>query len=88
MIFIFSLPRKLRHGSKIYFVWNFFFQNEIIQAVGQEAFELGLLMGTESDPLEEEQTQVYCFHHLLLLEYTAARFVSTLPKVYIKQVQF
>ena len=38
-------------------------------------------MGTESDPLEEELTQVYCFHHLLLLEYTAARFLSTLPKV-------
>ena len=38
-------------------------------------------MRTEPNPLEEEQTQVYCFHHLLLLEYTAAKYVSTLNKV-------
>ena len=58
-----------------------FLQAEILQSIGQEAFELGLFMGTESDPLEEEQTQVYCFHHLLLLEYTAAKYVFTLNKV-------
>ena len=52
-----------------------------MEAVGPEAFELGLLMGTESDPLEEEQTQVFTFHHLMLLEYTASRCVARMPKV-------
>ena len=61
-------------------------QDEILKAVGPEAFELGLLMGTESDPLEEEQTQVYCFHYLLLLEYTAANYVATLSKVRLEKV--
>ena len=52
-------------------------KSEILEAVGPEAFELGLLMGTESDPTEEEETQVYCFHHLLLLEYCAAKYAAT-----------
>ena len=52
-----------------------------MEAVGPEAFELGLLMGTESDPLEEEQAQVYTFHHLMLLEYTASKCVARMPKV-------
>ena len=56
-------------------------KSEILEAVGNEAFELGLLMGTESDPTEEEETQVYCFHHLLLLEYTVAKYISVLRKV-------
>ena len=38
-------------------------------------------MGTESDPRTEEQAQVYTFHHLLLLEFTAAKYVATLDKV-------
>ena len=60
------------------------FKSEILEAVGPEAFELGLLMGTESDPKEEEKTQVYCFHHLLLLEYTAAKYICILKRVGIK----
>ena len=60
------------------------FKSEILEAVGPEAFELGLLMGTESDPTEEEETQVYCFHHLLLLEYTAAKYISVLKRVRTK----
>ena len=38
-------------------------------------------MGTESDPRAEEQAQVYTFHQLLLLEFTAAKYVATLDKV-------
>ena len=49
--------------------------------VGPDAFELGLLMGTESETTEEESTQVYCFHHLLLLQYTAAKYVAALSLV-------
>ena len=59
----------------------FLFQDEIIQNVGKEAFELGLLMGTESDPLEEEQTQVCCFQHIVFQEFTAGKFMTTLDKV-------
>ena len=57
------------------------FQDEILEAVGPEAFELGLLMGTESDPTEEDQIQVYYFHHLMILEFVAAKYVATLSKV-------
>ena len=57
------------------------FKSEILEAVGLEAFELGLLMGTESDPTEEEETQIYCFQHLLLLENTAAKYISSLKRV-------
>ena len=62
------------------------FKSEILEEVGPEAFELGLLMGTESDPTEEEDTQVYCFYHLLLLEYTAAKYISLLKKVGTKKM--
>ena len=56
-------------------------QDDILREVGPEAFELGLLMGTESDPREEEESPVYCFHHLLLLEFCAAKYVALLTKV-------
>ena len=52
-----------------------------MEEVGKEAFELGLLMGTESDPMEEEQMQVYCFHHLLLAQVVASKYVATLDPV-------
>ena len=51
-----------------------------MEEVGEEAFELGLLMGTESDPTEE-QMQVYCFHHLLLAQFVASKYVATLDPV-------
>ena len=38
-------------------------------------------MGTESDPLEEEKTQVYCFQHIVFQEFTAGKFVATLDMV-------
>ena len=61
-----------------------------MEAVGEEAFELGLLMGTESDPMEEEQLQVYCFHHLLLTQFVASKYVATLDAVGVlnKSVKF
>ena len=46
-----------------------------------EAFELGLLMETEPDPLEEEQSQVYCFQHIVFQEFTAGKFVAILDMV-------
>ena len=47
------------------------FQEEIIDEVGYEAFELGLLTGIEPDPLEEEQKQRFRFSHLIFQEFTA-----------------
>ena len=38
-------------------------------------------MGTESDLLEEKQTQVYCFQHIVFQEFTAGNFLITLDKV-------
>ena len=52
-----------------------------MKTVGEEAFQLGLLMGTESDPKEEGQTTVFSFHHFLLQQFTAAKYVVTLDKV-------
>ena len=49
--------------------------------MGEEAFELGLLMGTESDPREEEQCTMFSFHHFLLQQFAAAKYVVTLDKV-------
>ena len=71
-------------GLVLYFLFHVdicIFKDEICQAVGPEAFELGLLMGTECDPLEEEQGKVYSFHHLMLLEFVAAKYVITLDDV-------
>ena len=52
-----------------------------MKTVGEEAFQLGLLMGTESYPKEEEQTTVFSFHHFLVQQFTAAKYVVTLDKV-------
>ena len=49
--------------------------------MGEEAFVLGLLMGTESDPREEEQCTMFSFHHFLLQQFAAAKYVVTLDKV-------
>ena len=42
-------------------------------------------MGTESDPSEEEETHVFCFHHLMILEFVAAKYAATLDKVIYPQ---
>ena len=70
-----------------HFKIKYYLQNEIINIVGPKAFELGLLMGTESDPLEEKQTQVYCFHHLLIQQFMAAKYVASLDKVTDRDIQ-
>ena len=56
-------------------------QEEIIDEVGYEAFELGLLTGIEPDPLEEEQKQRFSFNHLIVQEFTAGKFASTFQAV-------
>ncbi len=70
------------YDSVIYLVCgqihNGIFQAEILKKVGPDALKLGLLMGTEDDPREEEQQEVLSFHHLLIMEYTAGKYVSTL----------
>ena len=54
--------------------------------MGEEAFELGLLFGTETDdwvsPEEEEQT--FCFQHLILQEFVAGMFVANQDRVRTK----
>ena len=57
-------------------------QDEILQNVDPEAFELGLLMGTEPEPKEEE-SQVYCFQHRVFQEFIAGKFIATLDVVSI-----
>ena len=52
-------------------------QEEIIEEVGQEAFELGLLTGIEPNPHEEEQKQRFSFNHLIFQEFTAGKFAAT-----------
>ena len=53
-----------------------------MNAVGHEAFELGLLIEVKAEPQEEEEEgRLYCFHHLLFLEFIAAKYVSTADKV-------
>ncbi len=53
----------------------------ILERVGPDALKLGLLMGTEDDPQEEEQQEVLSFHHLLIMEFCAGKYVSTLSEV-------
>ena len=40
-------------------------------------------MGTKQDSTEEEEIEVYSFHHLLFLEFIAAKFVQTADKVIV-----
>ena len=59
-------------------------QEEILREVGPEAFDLGLLFGTESDPAEEEQEQLFCLDHMLLLEFVSAKYLATAEKVCVQ----
>ncbi len=49
-------------------------------------------MGTEDDPREEEQHEVLSFHHLLIMEFVAGKYISTLSKAsvifVVKSVEF
>ena len=52
-----------------------------MQEVGPEAFDLGLLFGTESDPTEEEQGDMFFFEHMMFLEFVAGKYVASVDKV-------
>ncbi len=56
-------------------------QSEILDKVGTDALKLGLLMGIEDDPREEEQREVLSFHHLLIMEFCAGKYISTWREV-------
>ncbi len=56
-------------------------QSEILDKVGPDALRLGLLMGTEDDPREEEQQEVLSFHHLTFMEFAAGKYISTKSRV-------
>ena len=64
-------------NSLSFYPFTLIFQEEIIDEVGYEAFELGLLTGIEPDPLEEEQKQRFRFSHLIFQEFTAGKFAAT-----------
>ena len=58
-----------------------YFQEEVIRVAGEEALELGLLFGTENLTPQEEETDVLCFAHLMLQEFTAGIFIGEQDKV-------
>ena len=53
----------------------------MIRVAGEDALELGLLFGTENLTPQEEETDVFCFQHLMLQEFVAAHFISLQDKV-------
>ncbi len=63
-------------------------QSEILEKAGPNALNLGLLMGTEDDPREEEQKEVLSFHHLLIMEFLAGKYISTLSEVSTEHASF
>ncbi len=69
------------------FLFLFFTQADILEKVGPDALKLGLLMGTEDDSREEEQQEVLSFHHLLIMEFVAAKYISTLTDVSVAVVE-
>ena len=58
-----------------------FFQEEVLHVAGEEALELGLLVGTENMTPQEEETEVFSFPHLMLQEFLASLYLSQLSKV-------
>ena len=58
-----------------------YFQEEVLRVAGEEALELGLLMGTENMTPQQEETEVFSFPHLMLQEFLASLYLSQLPKV-------
>ena len=51
----------------------------MIDKVGENALELGLLFGVEIS--QEEETDAVCFQHVMLQEFTAAVFIARLDKL-------
>ncbi len=56
-------------------------QAEILEKVGAAALQLGLLMGTEDESGEEKQQDLLRFYHLLIMEFCAGKYLSTLSEV-------
>ncbi len=53
----------------------------MIAEAGSEVLELGLLFGTEKTTIQEEQTDVFSFPHLLLQEFAAGKYISLQDQV-------
>ena len=58
-----------------------YFQEEVVREAGEEALDLGMLIGAEDPNPQEEETEMLCFPHLLFQEFVAANYVSVLTKV-------
>ena len=58
-----------------------YFQEEVVREAGEEALELGLLIGAEDPNPQEEETEMLCFPHLLFQEFAAANYIAELAKV-------
>ena len=62
-------------------VFIIIFQEEVVrEEAGEEALDLGLLIGAEDPDPQEEETEMLCFPHLLFQEFVAANYVSVLTK--------
>ena len=59
-----------------------YFQEEVFCEAGGEALELGLLIGAEDPNPQEEETEMFCFPHLLFQEFVAANYIAELAKVH------
>ncbi len=56
-------------------------QKEVIKVAGLDALELGLLFGTESQVVQEEQPDVVSFGHKSFQEFIAGKYLAQLNKV-------
>ncbi len=52
------------------------FQEEVLQAVGEQGLQLGLLFGTESRFIQEKQPDVLSFGHKSLQQFVAKYFID------------
>ena len=63
-----------------------YLQEEVVRVAGEKALELGLLFGTENLTPQEEETDVFCFAHLMLQEFVAAIFIAGQDKVVLQHL--